>query len=187
MKIIFEVSQFFKESSSEDDTVAKLKPDAPVKVEPGSPEKKPDLFQLLVPVESTEYEPLYPPSSQDAEVTDDKPYVVKSPGRKRTETSASSKSSTSSTKAKTEQQDSPDATEVFDGARIFAKELLKNRKMSVTEENIQNILADVPPKLEAGETSSSSSSPAKIKTEDAVSASNRYNWKSPKPPSDQRS
>ena len=89
MKIIFEVSQFFKESSSEDDTVAKLKPDAPVKVEPESPEKKPDLFQLLVPVESTEYEPLYPPSSQDAEVADDKSYVVKSqPDRKRTEASA---------------------------------------------------------------------------------------------------
>ena len=61
MKVIYEVSQFFKESSSEDDVATKVK-DAAVKIKTESPEKKADPFKLLVPVDSIEYEP----SSQDA-------------------------------------------------------------------------------------------------------------------------
>ena len=84
MKVIYEVSQFFKESSSEEDVATKVKTeDAAVKIKTESPEKKADPFKLLAPVDSTEYEPIYPPSSQDAEELDDKPHVVKTPGRKR--------------------------------------------------------------------------------------------------------
>ena len=159
MKVIYEVSQFFKDSSSEEDVVTKVKTeDAAVKIKAESLEKKADPFTLLAPVDTTEYEPIYPLSSQDAEEPDGKPQFVRTPGRKRVGTKVSSQSANSSTDAEVPRRDCPDASANLDGARIFAETLLKNRRLPVTDENIKYIL-DQPPKIEAADNASSSIDP----------------------------